>query len=246
MEVAARTDVGLVREHNEDRFLVRPGLLVVADGMGGAKAGEVAAGLAVEHLERLGGESSAAELTGAIEEANRAIRRLAEDDPERAGMGTTITAAMLGDGSVAEVLHVGDSRAYLLREGELRLLTRDHSMVAELVDRGTLTPEEAETHPQRNVITRALGAEPEVRVDHLQQELQPGDTLLLCTDGLSAHVPEAEIEAALNAAPSLDAAVDALVALANEAGGTDNVTVLLARVVPGGSDGTEAAPTAGG
>jgi serine/threonine protein phosphatase PrpC len=230
VELVARTDTGRVRSHNEDRYLERSDLLVVADGMGGAQAGEVAAGVAVQQLEGLRTPAQAADLVRAIEEANRLIRRMAAEDPGRAGMGTTVTAALLSDGGRLEVLHVGDSRAYLLREGRLRRLTRDHSVVAEMVDRGTLTPEEAESHPHRNVITRALGAEAEVQIDHETETLRPGDVILVCSDGLSGHVEDEEIERVLGEAPSLEAAAAALVEHANAAGGADNVTVLLARL----------------
>src|SRR5262249_19938222 len=168
VELSARSDVGRVRAHNEDRYLAAPPLLAVADGMGGAQAGEVAAGVAVDHLEALGPDPSPEALQAAIVEANEAIRRMAAEDPERAGMGTTVTAALLGDGGRLELMHVGDSRAYLLRAGGLRQLTDDHSVVAELVRRGSIAPEEAEVHPQRNVITRALGAEDGVEVDRTE------------------------------------------------------------------------------
>jgi serine/threonine protein phosphatase PrpC len=239
LELSVRSDTGRVRAHNEDRYLVSPPLLAVADGMGGAQAGEVAAEVAVEHLQALERPLAAARLRTAIEEANELIRRMAAEDPNRAGMGTTVTAALLGDDGRLELLHVGDSRAYLLRRGELRQLTDDHSVVAELVRRGTLAPEEAESHPQRNVITRALGAEPEVLVDHGQVPLEPGDIILLCTDGLSAYVPEQEIRRVLVDSPTLEEAARALVEDANQAGGVDNVTVLLARVGVGGRAPTD-------
>jgi PPM family protein phosphatase len=229
VELSARSDVGRVRAHNEDRYLAAPPLLAVADGMGGAQAGEVAAGVAVEHLEALGPEPSPEELRAAIVEANEAIRRMAAEDPERAGMGTTVTAALLGDGGRLELMHVGDSRAYLLRGDRLERLTRDHSLVADMIERGSLTEEEAGSHPQRNVITRALGAEPGVEVEHSGVPLQPGDVVLLCTDGLCGHVPDEEIRRALTGSETLDDAAEALVEDANAAGGPDNVTVLLAR-----------------
>jgi protein phosphatase len=147
VELSARSDVGRVRAHNEDRYLAAPPLLAVADGMGGAQAGEVAAGVAVEHLEGLGPEPSPDALRAAIVEANEAIRRMAAEDPERAGMGTTVTAALLGDGGRLELMHVGDSRAYLLRGDRLERLTRDHSLVADMIERGSLTEEEAGSTP---------------------------------------------------------------------------------------------------
>ena len=229
VEVAHLSDTGRIRHHNEDRSLASPRLLVVADGMGGAKAGEVAAQMAVDAVGRLVGPVHADDVRGAIERANRAILRLATDDPDKSGMGTTLTAAMLEEGHL-DVVHVGDSRAYLWRGGELRQITEDHSVVAELVRRGSITAEEAESHPHRNVITRALGAEPQVDADVVSTDLEDGDVVLLCSDGLSSYVPESAIAEVLAGADSLDAAAKGLVARANGAGGADNVTVVLARV----------------
>jgi PPM family protein phosphatase len=217
-----------VRRHNEDRSLARPAVLAVADGMGGALAGEVAAQVAVEAVAGLSAPVTADDVRQALQEANRAIRRMAAEDPDKAGMGTTLTTALLA-GDRLDVVHVGDSRAYLWRDGELRQLTEDHSVVAELVRRGSLSAEDAENHPHRNVITRALGAEPEVVADTVSEPLRDGDVVLLCSDGLSSYVPERDIAAALAAAGSLREAAAALVERANAAGGTDNVTVVLAR-----------------
>jgi protein phosphatase len=163
-----------------------------------------------------------------VEAANRSIREMAAADPERSGMGTTVTAALLDDGRL-ELIHVGDSRAYRLRDGALERLTQDHSIVGELVRRGLLTEEEADVHPQRNVITRALGAEPEVQVDERQYELRSGDVILLCTDGLYAEIGEPRITEIIVGSATLAEAADALVAAANAAGGSDNITVVLAR-----------------
>ncbi|HVG99121.1 MAG TPA: Stp1/IreP family PP2C-type Ser/Thr phosphatase [Miltoncostaeaceae bacterium] len=229
VELADLSDTGRVRRHNEDRSLVTPPVIAVADGMGGAKAGEVAAQLAVEEVARLEGPVEVADIRAAVDRANRAIRRMARDDPDKSGMGTTFTAAMLEDGRL-DVVHVGDSRAYLWRDGRLRQLTEDHSVVAELVKRGSITPEDAETHPHRNVITRALGAEPQVVVDTFSEYLRDGDVVLLCSDGLSSYVSEEDIAGALADAVTLADAAKALVERANRAGGTDNVTVVLARV----------------
>jgi PPM family protein phosphatase len=240
VELAPLTHTGRVRPHNEDRFLAEPPLLVVADGMGGAQAGEVAAAVAVEAVAGLGAQASMGRLRQAVEEANRSIREMAAADPERSGMGTTVTAALLDDGRL-ELVHVGDSRAYLLRDGALRRLTDDHSIVGELVRRGLLTEEEADVHPQRNVITRALGAEPEVQVDERQYELRSGDVILLCTDGLYAEIGEPRIAEIIAGAATLAEAADGLVAAANAAGGSDNITVVLARV-----DGDRAAAAADG
>jgi PPM family protein phosphatase len=229
VEVAHLSDTGRIRHHNEDRSLASPRVLVVADGMGGAKAGEVAAQMAVDAVGRLVGPVHEGDVRSAVERANRAIRRLATDDPDKSGMGTTLTAAMLDDGRL-DVVHVGDSRAYLWRDATLRQVTEDHSVVAELVRRGSITREEAETHPHRNVITRALGAEEGVDADVVHVDLEDGDVVLLCSDGLSSYVPEAAIAEVLAQTETLDAAAKGLVNLANGAGGVDNVTVVLARV----------------
>ncbi|HEX2506877.1 MAG TPA: Stp1/IreP family PP2C-type Ser/Thr phosphatase [Miltoncostaeaceae bacterium] len=241
VELADLSDTGRVRRHNEDRSLSRPPVIAVADGMGGAKAGEVAAQLAVEEVARLPEPVAVADVRAAVGRANAAIRRMARDDPDKSGMGTTFTAAMLEDGRL-DVVHVGDSRAYLWRDGRLRQLTEDHSVVAELVRRGSISPEDAETHPHRNVITRALGAEPEVAVDTFSEYLRDGDVVLLCSDGLSSYVSEEDITTALADAVTLADAAKALVERANGAGGTDNVTVVLARVgvVGDGASGSTA------
>jgi PPM family protein phosphatase len=229
VELAELSDTGRVRHHNEDRSLGRPPVIAVADGMGGAKAGEVAAQLAVEEVARLAEPVALGDVRDAVGRANAAIRRMAREDPDKSGMGTTFTAAMLEDGRL-DVVHVGDSRAYLWRDGRLRQLTEDHSVVAELVRRGSISPEDAEHHPHRNVITRALGAEPEVVADTFSEYLRDGDVVLLCSDGLSSYVAEPDIAAALEDAVTLADAARALVECANRAGGTDNVTVVLARV----------------
>lgn len=237
VELVQLSDVGRVRHHNEDRALGRGPVIAVADGMGGAKAGEVAAQMAVDEVAALSEPVSPDEVRSAIRRANGAIFDLAHTDPDKAGMGTTLTAALLSGAALA-VLHVGDSRAYLWRAGELTQITDDHSVVAELVRRGSLSPAEAEVHPHRNVITRALGAEREVTPDIVTQPLEPGDVILLCSDGLSSYVGDAAIAGALEAAPDLNAAARELVALANRAGGADNVTVVLARA--GSADGAAA------
>jgi PPM family protein phosphatase len=229
VELADLSDTGRVRRHNEDRSLGRPPVIAVADGMGGAKAGEVAAQLAVEEVGRLSEPVAMSDVREAVGRANTEIRRRARQDPDKSGMGTTFTAAMLEDGRL-DVVHVGDSRAYLWRDDKLRQLTEDHSVVAELVRRGSITPEDAEHHPHRNVITRALGAEPEVVVDTFSEYLRDGDIVLLCSDGLSSYVAEEDIATALADSVTLADAAKALVARANAAGGTDNVTVVLARV----------------
>jgi PPM family protein phosphatase len=239
VEVAHASDTGRVRSHNEDRSLAEPPLLAVADGMGGAAAGEVAAQLAVEALSGLGGSPGREELRERIRDANRSIWSMADADPDRAGMGTTLTAALLDEGG-ATLMHVGDSRAYLLRAGELRQLTDDHSVVAELVRQGALAPEDAERHPNRNIITRALGTDSEIQIDETDLDLRPGDVVLLCTDGLSAMIRDEDIERLLREAPSLQDGATGLVDAAISAGGLDNVTVVLARI--GTVDGAAAEP----
>jgi len=233
---AGVTDTGRRRLRNEDAFICEPPLFAVADGMGGARAGEVAAGLAAAALEEAGTETRGAEGVAAlIVEANRRIWERALNDPLTAGMGTTVTAALVDQsaGTVA-IGHVGDSRAYLLREGTLEQLTTDHSLVAELVQSGVLTPEEAERHPQRSAITRALGTEPTVEVDAFTVEADAGDLFLICSDGLSAMLTDDRVTSAIESAGrDPDRAADALVAAANAEGGEDNITVVLFEMIDG-------------
>jgi protein phosphatase len=226
-----KSDTGRQRRANEDHFYARAPLFVVADGMGGAQAGEVASGLAAETFAAgLPDEGSPQErLQARVLEANRRIHELSRADRDRAGMGTTLTAAYV-DGDEVALAHVGDSRAYLLREGELTQLTRDHTLVEELVRRGRLTEEEAAEHPQRSIITRALGPEPDVEVDTFTQPLRDRDVLLLCSDGLTSMVTEAKVADILRDATSLGDAGRALVKAANDAGGRDNITVVLIRL----------------
>jgi len=240
MRVSARSDVGLVREVNQDAFchklLGEAGdvrLCAVADGIGGYRAGEVASRLALEALAeelekavRAGGPLDRA-LADAMNVANQKIVRHGLSDPECLGMGTTVTSALIS-GDRAYIGHVGDSRAYLFRGGRVVQLTRDHSLVAELVRNGNLTEEQAERHPQRNVLTQAFGSDLRVKADVTSVPLEDGDLLLLCTDGLTRSVSVAEIEEVLSGAEDLDEACDRLVAMANERGGYDNVTVLIA------------------
>jgi serine/threonine protein phosphatase PrpC len=211
---------------------VQPPLFAVADGMGGAKAGEVASGLAAAAVQESGndGESGEAHVAALIEEANRRVFRRASEDRDASGMGTTMTVALVEDDSVA-IGHVGDSRAYLIRDGRLEQLTDDHSLVAELVRSGKLTPEEAESHPQRSVITRALGTEADVDVDTFSVEAAPGDLFLLCSDGLTTMVADETILAAVEEnRPDLKSAAKALVNAANRGGGEDNITVVFFEV----------------
>ncbi|HWF30929.1 MAG TPA: Stp1/IreP family PP2C-type Ser/Thr phosphatase [Solirubrobacteraceae bacterium] len=227
------TDTGRQRRANEDSHLARAPLFVVADGMGGAQAGEVASRIAVESFE--GGLHDAGEPEAALaqlaREANARIHELSHSHAEQAGMGTTLTAFYVGESEVS-IAHVGDSRAYRLRGAELTRLTEDHSLVDELLRQGRLTPEEALEHPQRSVITRALGPEGFVEVDTRSYSAHDGDVYLLCSDGLTTMVPEERLaELLLAYAPkSLHDAGEALIAAANEAGGRDNITVLLLRV----------------
>jgi protein phosphatase len=231
-ESAGRTDPGRVRRRNEDSFVLDPPLFAVADGMGGAQAGEVASRLTAaafreyHEADRLAPDER---LQAIIQEANRRIYERARSDAGVSGMGTTVTAALLTGGRVT-LGHVGDSRAYRIRDGELEQLTDDHSLVADLMRSGRLTPEEAEAHPQRSVITRALGTDPDVDVDTMSVEAAPGDVFLLCSDGLTTMVGDDDILGILAAAPSLDDAARELVRAANTGGGEDNVTVVLFRV----------------
>ncbi|HMM48641.1 MAG TPA: Stp1/IreP family PP2C-type Ser/Thr phosphatase, partial [Miltoncostaeaceae bacterium] len=226
VELVQLSDVGRVRHHNEDRAFARGRLIAVADGMGGAKAGEVAAQMAVDAIAALPERASVDAVRDAVAEANRAIHGQASSDRDRAGMGTTFTGGLLR-GAALNVLHVGDSRAYLWRDGRLIQITDDHSVVAELVRRGTLTEREAETHPHRNVITRALGAERTVQIDQISRSVRAGDVILLCSDGLSSYVSAAAIAGALADGDDLNAVARELVRLANDAGGVDNVTAVL-------------------
>jgi len=229
----AATDRGRMREGNEDSYLAAGPLAAVADGMGGHRAGEVASATAMDQLSTLrdGGpwkdDRAAGEaLKRAVAEANRRIRELAADDKALEGMGTTLTA-LLEDGDSVHLAHVGDSRAYLLRHGELSGLTEDHTLVQELVRQGRLRPEDAERHPQRSIITRALGVDSDVEIDTATYKIVPGDRLLLCTDGLSGVVDHTRIRNVLLRTPDPQQAADKLVALANEAGGPDNITVIV-------------------
>ena len=236
------SDLGRQRQGNEDNLYVRAPLFVVADGMGGAQAGEVASEIAVRQFE--GGlrddRDPAGSLVELIQAANARIHEESRTDAQRAGMGTTLTAAYLGDDGVV-VAHVGDSRCYLLRDGDLTRLTRDHSLVDELVRRGKLTEAQAEAHPQRSVITRALGAGADVEVDVEVFPARDGDLFLVCSDGLTGMVHEAQLKPLLEQPLSLERMGRSLIAAANEAGGRDNITVILFRL-----EDTDGAGVAGG
>jgi PPM family protein phosphatase len=229
----SHSDTGRQRRANEDSYMARSPLFVVADGMGGAQAGEVASRVAVEAFERGfdddGGTSPEQLLAERVREANARIHEMSQAEQDRAGMGTTITAAHVGAHEVA-IAHVGDSRAYRLRDDELERLTEDHSLVEEMRRRGQLTAQEADEHPQRSIITRALGPEPDVTVDTYSWRAAAGDVYLLCSDGLTSMVPEAQVEALLREARTLSDAGRALIDAANRAGGRDNITVVLFRL----------------
>lgn len=227
----ARTDVGHTREHNEDSLLVQPPLYVVCDGMGGHEAGEVASEIAVSELRAHAPKEPNADALGhAVDEANLAIIRAAAEGIGREGMGTTCTAAMM-DGDSLAIAQCGDSRAYLLHNGVLQQLTRDHSLVADLVERGDITPEEARTHPWRSYITRALGLDPRIHADLYELAVDSGDRLMLCSDGLYSLVDDTVISRILSSFADPQAAANALVDAALAAGGNDNVTVIVVDAV---------------
>lgn len=236
------TDTGRARRANEDSLFARSPLFVVADGMGGAQAGEVASQTAIEVFSRglPDGGTDEARLQARVLEANRRIHELSRADAQRAGMGTTLTAAYVGDDDVA-IAHVGDSRAYRWRAGALERLTEDHSLVEELKRQGKLTDAEADEHPQRSIITRALGPEPAVMVDTSTAPARHGDVFLLCSDGLTSMIGESAIAGVLAEHDGLDDAARALVHAANEAGGRDNITVVLFRIEEVGARGARAA-----
>jgi serine/threonine protein phosphatase PrpC len=241
-----RTDTGRQRRGNEDAFYARAPLFAVADGMGGAQAGEVASHLAVEVLEQglpEGAGSVEERLRARVREANTRIMESAGADDARAGMGTTLTVAYVGEDDLT-VAHVGDSRLYRLRDGSFERLTDDHSLVEELVRQGKLTPEQADEHPQRSIITRALGAEEGVEADSRTWPGRDGDVYLICSDGLTSMIPEARVADVLTSAASLAAAGRALIDAANDAGGRDNITVVLFRLEEVGAAASAAEQTA--
>ena len=223
----ALSDPGRRRRRNEDSYVVSPPLFAIADGMGGAQAGELASRLAVEAMGGEAGSQGEERLATLIREANRRVFARSHEDATASGMGTTMTAALVADDGTVTIGHVGDSRAYLLRGDRIEQLTNDHSLVAELVRTGRLSAEEAETHPQRSVITRALGTDPEVDVDVLTVQTEPGDLFLLCSDGLTTMVDDEEIRRTLEEGrENLEAVARELVGKANRGGGEDNITVV--------------------
>ena len=218
---AGGTDPGRRRRRNEDSYVIDPPLFAVADGMGGAQAGEVASKLAAGAVKERG-----ADVESLIQEANRRVHQRSLEDPNTSGMGTTLTVAAVEDGAVS-IGHVGDSRAYLVRDGSLEQLTEDHSLVGELMRTGKLSAEEAETHPQRSMITRALGTDPNVDVDIFSVDPRDGDLFLLCSDGLTSMVDDREILRLVGEKRGdLDGLVKALIKAANKGGGEDNITVI--------------------
>jgi protein phosphatase len=232
---------GLVRQTNEDSFLVRKGLYAVCDGMGGARGGEVASQMACKRLVALAPASAGMqELRQAIADANESIAARSIAEPHLLGMGTTLTSALIQDTTMI-LGHVGDSRAYLLREGSLRQLTDDHSWVGEMVRRGELTAAEAAVHPHRSVITKALGTEGEADPDLVEVPLEPGDRLLLCSDGLSGMVPDETIEELLKRPDGPQATAEALIDSALKGGGEDNVTVVVVDVLGPAQPGADVA-----
>ena len=240
-QVSGKTDAGKVRSRNEDDYCIRfigqdhPDqtrlLIAVADGMGGGPAGHLASGTAIEILERHVMSSDEAInqpdniLVSAFHEANKLLHQSSQEDERYSGMGTTLTAAIVKD-NVAIIAHVGDSKAYLVREGQIHQITQDHSLVADQVKRGDITPKEARVAPHRNVITRSIGTDPEIAPEIYQQRLEEGDGLVLCTDGLSDLVEDTEILAIMLNTRSVEQACEHLVELANQRGGHDNTTVI--------------------
>ncbi len=235
VDAAGATDTGRVRPANEDAYLVGESVYAVADGMGGHLAGEVASATALEPVRALDGKvfADATDAVKALREAvvaaNDQVSQMAADEPSYRGMGTTLTATML-EGSRLHVAHVGDSRAYLLREGSFSQLTDDHTLVQHLVDEGQITQEEAATHPQRSIITRAIGVSTDVDVDSMTLDLEAGDQVLLCSDGLTGVLDDTRIAEELDHGSDAEATLQRLIELANDGGGPDNITVVLLRV----------------
>ncbi len=238
VEQAGLTDVGRQREANEDSLVLAPPVFAVADGMGGARAGEVASRIAAEAFDdpRDPAATPEQQLAWVAKQANRRIYDRAQRDESHRGMGTTLTSTLVADDCVS-VGHVGDSRAYRLRGDRLEQLTQDHSLVAELERSGQLTPEAAEHHPQRSVITRALGPERDVEVDTHTHPARSGDVYVLCSDGLTGMISDDELSGLVRAAPTLEEAARSLVRAANQRGGKDNITVVLFRLGEDGADG---------
>jgi PPM family protein phosphatase len=251
VEAAGATDTGQVRPANEDAYLVGDSVFAVADGMGGHLAGEVASATALEPIRELDGKvfSDAADAVTALREAvvaaNDQVSQMAADEPSYRGMGTTLTATML-EGPRLHVAHVGDSRAYLLRDGAFSQLTDDHTLVQHLIDEGQITREEAAHHPQRSIITRAIGVSREVDVDSMTLDLEAGDQVLLCSDGLTGVVSDEDIASELTQDDDAESALQRLIDLANDGGGPDNITAILLRVSDTDPEAAAAAPRSNG
>lgn len=234
VEAGVATDIGRVRERNEDSFLVEPPLYAIADGMGGHRGGAVASELALEKVEELS-RAGKATLTDMVRSANRAVFERSMSDRRVTGMGTTLTVVQVDDAG-AHLVHVGDSRAYLLRAGAFRQLTDDHTLVNRMVRAGEITRAEADVHPHRNVLTRVVGTEPDVDVDQDDIPVMDGDRILICSDGLTNMVAEDQIQAILEATPAPQETADRLIKAANRAGGIDNITVVVLHVLEGDDD----------
>jgi protein phosphatase len=227
VRVGAATDIGRARERNEDAFLIEAPLFAVADGMGGHRAGDVASALA---LETLRGSSESREwdrMSDWVVEANRVVHERAGSNRDLSGMGTTLTGAMVGEDGVVRLVHVGDSRAYLMRRGRLEQLTEDHTLVERMVKEGRISAEEAQSHPQRSILTRALGVDDDIAVDQLEVAVRPGDRIVLCSDGLTGMIREASVAEILQGTAEPQEAAEKLVDAANRAGGLDNITVIV-------------------
>ncbi|HEY1593897.1 MAG TPA: Stp1/IreP family PP2C-type Ser/Thr phosphatase [Thermoleophilaceae bacterium] len=247
-EEAGLSDVGRQRHTNEDRYFEAAPIFAVADGMGGARSGEVASQIAVDeftHHQAADGGGAEDLLAAIARAANRKIYELAQSDESHAGMGTTLTAALVGAGEIS-LGHVGDSRAYRFRDDELERLTQDHSLVEELMRMGKLSPEDAEVDPRRSIITRALGPEPTVEVETFTYPAKDGDVYLLCSDGLTGMVPEDRVAEVLRGRSSLEQAARELVSEANAGGGKDNITVVLFKLADEAASGEEESDTLSG
>ena len=234
VRVGARSDIGRARVRNEDSYLVKDPLFAVADGMGGHKGGDVASSLALQTIDAAAAapeQEDVERLVEQIKEANHRVLERGESDKDLRGMGTTVTALLTADGK-AHVVHVGDSRAYRLRDGAFQQLTEDHTLVQRMVREGKLTEEEAARHPQRSVLTRALGVDVDIPIDQLTLDVQEGDRVLLCTDGLTSMVGRERIQGILEGEAEPQAACERLIDAANRAGGDDNITVIVIDFVP--------------
>ena len=241
---AGASDTGRKRRRNEDSYVIAPPIFAVADGMGGAQAGEIASRLAAAALEDTdpGAKSGAERVTSLIQEANRRVHQRAIADPTTSGMGTTMTVALV-EGTKVTFGHVGDSRAYRYRDGAIEQITEDHSLVNELLKSGKLSPEEADTHPQRSVITRAVGTDPDVDVDSFTIDAEVGDVFLICSDGLTDMVGDEDIRSVLEKFHNdLDRATKSLVSAANRGGGEDNITVVAFAISEDGAETARMSP----